>query len=201
MTARGAIGAGVAVSLLTFGIYGIAVGSDGPGEEPAAVNWSAPKDPEASAERPSEEELAVSDAVTDVAEQVARLDERDESGFGTIHTDHEKGALTVYWSGEPPQTLLDLAEKRPQGITISIERSSYSRAELDRGADAIEKAGLYKKLDIMFVDPDVESGITIGTGRKEPFTEDELTLVREVSKINAITVEYDIPPVVGYEGD
>lgn len=202
MKARRVLGAGVAVSLLTFGLYGVAAGSDqsddGRDEQPAVVDLTALKDPAAPAERPSDEDLAVSDAVTEVAEQVAQLDESDDSGFGTIHTDHEKGALTVYWSGEPPQELLDLAEKSPRGIAVTIEQSSYSRAELSRGAAAIAKGGLYQRLDIMFVNPEVDSGITIGTGRTEPFTDDELTLVREVSKVNAIKVEYNVPPAVGY---
>jgi hypothetical protein len=198
MKARRLITAGAAASLLTLGLYGVAVGSDDSPQEPAVVDRSAEQNPEAAAERPSDEDLARSDAVTDVAEEISLLDESDESGFGTIHTDHDKGSVTVFWSGKPPQALLDLAEKQPNGITVSIESSSYSRAELNRGADAIDKAGLYKKLDLMFVDPDVESGLTIGTGRKEPFTEDELALVREASKIDAIKVEYNIPPVVGF---
>ncbi|WP_345529368.1 S1 family peptidase [Nocardioides endophyticus] len=184
--------------LLTLGLYGVAVGSDDAPQEPAVVDRSAEQNPEAAADRPSDEYLALSDAVTEVAEEIARVDESDESGFGTIHTDHQKGAVTVFWSGKPPQALLDLADKKPNGITVSIESSSYSRAELNRGADAIEKAGLYKKLELMFVDPDVESGLTIGTGRKEPFTEDDLALVREISKIDAIKVEYNVPPVEGY---
>lgn len=142
--------------------------------------------------------MAVSDALTDVAEQTARLDESDGSGFRTIHTDHERGALTVYWSGEPPPALLDLARRQPGGIKISVERSSYSRAELDRGAEAIARVGLYERFDIMFVDPDVESGITIGTGRSEGFTEDDITLIREISKVNPINVEYDMPNVFDF---
>ncbi len=198
MVARRLIGAGAAASLLTLGIYGVAVGNDDAPQTPTVIDRTAEQEPTASAERPSDADVARSDAVTDVAETISRLDERDESGFGTIHTDHDKGAVTVFWSGEPPQALVDLAETKPRGIAISIEQASYSRAELERGSKAIERAGLYDRFDLMFVDPDVGSGITLGTSRKDPFTVAELDLIREVSKVDTIKVEYEVPPVVGY---
>lgn len=99
---------------------------------PPTTPRAAPYDPSAT---PA---LVVAEHLDELAEKVTggRADE-DVPGLAGLSVDEERGALDVWWVGEPPQRVRRLAAAPPDGLTMRIHPATYDVAAMVAALDKV----------------------------------------------------------------
>lgn len=64
----------------------------------------------------------------------------DEPGYGKVEVDYERARVTVLWNGEPPADVAALEGTQPNGVTVILQQSAYSEAQLAAAARRVVDA-------------------------------------------------------------
>jgi hypothetical protein len=84
-------------------------------------------DPAASPSDARLAELRSMDEVRDVGQSV---DLQQQPGFGKVRLDFANRQVHLYWKGEPPQDVVDIAGTQPNGVELVLADAPYAQAEM-----------------------------------------------------------------------
>jgi len=113
-----------------------------------------------------------------------------EPGYGRVSVNYDSGVVDVFWKGQPPEALKQLAA-RSGDVTLTIHEAKYSEADINAAARRLIRA---KPSDVdgarvVLVMPNADlSGATVSVLR--PWDGDE-SLLRDVAGVPIKIVSTD----------
>jgi hypothetical protein len=174
--------AAASVAVLALGAVGIAGMQLGEPDRTPPV--AEPGDPSPSDIASSDQAaLARADRLRKVADRIALS---NDAGYGKTALDLDAGTLTVFWHGEPPQWVQNIAANPGEGITVEIVQAGYSEDQLLAAARLIFRSSGDLGVQVVQVSMMEDlSGVTVSV------TEETIRpgLADEIARIADIPVE------------